>query len=235
MFQAVPKPLISDQITDEIEKAIVKGVLKPGQKLSLEELASQFQVSQIPVREALNRLAAMGLILRKPNKGTFVVEFSPDELEAILEVRDRLEGLAVRLATLRATPDEIKTLRKLIAQMEKAATAENTIQLSEVDIVFHRTLWACTRNAFLEKSLAALILPMFGFNMATHLPQVDLSSYARKHERIVDAIAKGDAESAEKQIVVLSDDTRKLIAQGNKDKSANTLKASSKKKQSRRG
>ena len=94
LFRAVPKPLISDQITEEIEKAIVKGTLKPGQKLSLDELASQFQVSQIPVREAFNRLAAMGLIIRRPNQGTFVVEFSPDEVEAILEVRDRLEGLA---------------------------------------------------------------------------------------------------------------------------------------------
>jgi len=234
MFQAVPKPLISDHITHEIEKAIVKGVLKPGQKLSLEELASQFQVSQIPVREALNRLAAMGLIVRKPNQGTFVVEFSPEELKAILEVRDRLEGLAVRLAALRATPDEIKALRKLIAQMEKAASSENTIQLSEVDIIFHRTLWACTRNPFLEKSLASLILPMFGFNMATHLPQVDLSSYTRKHERIVDAIAKGDAEAAEKQIVVLSDDTRKLIAEGQNDVSAKS-KTAARKKQSRRG
>src|SRR3954454_14860142 len=113
VFQAVPKPLISDYITDKIEKAIVKGILKPGQKLSLEELASQFQVSQIPVREALNRLAAMGLIVRKPNQGTFVVELSLDELEAILEVRDRLEGLAVSLAASRATPEDIKGLRKL--------------------------------------------------------------------------------------------------------------------------
>ena len=214
LFQAVPKPLISDSITNAIEKAVVKGILKPGQKLVMNELASQFQVSQIPVREALNRLAAMGLIIRKPNQGTFVVEFSLDELEAILEVRDGLEGLAVRLAAARARPEDINNLRKLIAQMAKAARTENTIELSEVDIMFHRTLWACARNPFLEKSLTALVLPMFGFNMASHLPQIELSSYARKHEWIVDAIAKGDGDLAEKQIVILSDDTRRVIAQG---------------------
>jgi DNA-binding GntR family transcriptional regulator len=214
LFQAVPKPLISDSITNAIEKAIVKGILKPGQKLFLNELASQFQVSQIPVREALNRLAAMGLILRRPNQGTFVVEFSLDELEAILEVRDALEGLAVRLSAARATAEDIHNLRKLITQMDKAASAKNTIQLCEVDILFHRTLWACTRNPFLEKSLAALILPMFGFNMASHLPQIELASYARKHEWIVDARATGDGDLAERQIVILSDDTRKVIAQG---------------------
>jgi len=213
LFQAVPKPLISDSITNEIEKAIVKGILKPGQKLFLNELAAQFQVSQIPVREALNRLAAMGLILRRPNQGTFVVEFSLDELEAILEVRDASEGLAVRLAAARATSEDIQHLRKLIAQMDKAASAENMIQLCEVDIQFHRTLWACARNPFLEKTLAALILPMFGFNMASHLPQIELATYARKHESIVDAIAKGDGDLAEKQIVILSDDTRNVIAQ----------------------
>lgn len=213
LFRAVPKPLISDQITEEIEKAIVKGILKPGQKLSLDELASQFQVSQIPIREAFNRLAAMGLIVRKPNQGRFVVSFSTDEVEAILEVRDRLEGLAVRLAAQRATPDDIKTLRKQLAQMERAASAKNNVQLAEVNIDFHRTLWACARNTFLEKSLAALVLPMFGFNMATHLPQVDLSSYTQKHERIVDAIAEGNGDLAEQQIEILSNDTRDIVAQ----------------------
>ena len=235
VFRAVPKPLISDYITDEIEKAIVKAVLKPGQKLSLEELASQFQVSQIPVREALNRLAAMGLIVRKPNQGTFVVELSLDEQEAILEVRDRLEGLAVSLAAARATPEDIKTLRKLITQMGKAAGSGNTIQLSEVDIAFHRALWVCARNPFLEKSLAALVLPMFGYNMATHLPQVDLSSYTRKHERIVDAIADGDGDAAEKSVVILSEDTRNLIHQDRKRETAAAGRSSTPKKPRRRG
>lgn len=233
LFQAVPKPLISDSITNAIEKAIVKGILKPGQKLFLNELASQFQVSQIPVREALNRLAAMGLIIRKPNQGTFVVEFSLDELEAILEVRDASEGLAVRLAAERATQEDIHNLHKLIAQMEKAASAENMIQLCEVDIMFHRTLWACTRNPFLEKSLEALILPMFGFNMASHLPQIELASYARKHERIVDAVAKGDGDLAEKQIVILSDDTRKVIAQRRVNQMADTSAAADPRSQQR--
>jgi DNA-binding FadR family transcriptional regulator len=54
---------------------------------------------------------------------------------------------------------------------------------------------------------------MFGFNMATHLPQVDLSSYTQKHERIVDAIAEGNGDLAEQQIVILSNDTRDIVAQ----------------------
>ena len=74
------------------------GALAPGAKLTLNELAKQFNVSMIPVREALNRLSAQGLITRKPNVGTFVVRLTMREMEEILEVRIPLEGLAARFA-----------------------------------------------------------------------------------------------------------------------------------------
>lgn len=139
----------------------------------------------------------------------------------------------MRLAALRATPEDITVLRTQIAQMERAARAQDTVQLAQIDIEFHRTLWVCTRNLFLEKSLATLVVPMFGFNMAAHLLQIDLSSYTLKHERIVDAIAQGDGDLAEQQIIILSDNTRKVVAQERNKLPADSATNTSRKRQRR--
>ena len=100
----------ADDIALVIEEAIVSGELAPGTVLRQEQLSEQFNVSRTPVREALRRLAALGLVSFVPNRGVRVRTISRDELHEAFLVRAELEGLATEVAASKITPDELEEL-----------------------------------------------------------------------------------------------------------------------------
>ena len=100
----------ADDIALVIEEAIVSGELAPGTVLRQEQLSEQFKVSRTPVREALRRLAALGLVSFVPNRGVRVRTISHDELHEAFMVRAELEGLATEVATAKFTPEDLAEL-----------------------------------------------------------------------------------------------------------------------------
>ena len=100
----------ADDIALVIEEAIVSGELAPGTVLRQEQLSEQFNVSRTPVREALRRLAALGLVSFVPNRGVRVRTISREELHEAFMVRAELEGLATEVAATKITPDELAEL-----------------------------------------------------------------------------------------------------------------------------
>jgi DNA-binding GntR family transcriptional regulator len=100
----------ADDIALVIEEAIVSGELAPGTVLRQEHLSEQFDVSRTPIREALRRLAALGLVSFVPNRGVRVRTISREELHEAFMVRAELEGLATEVAATKITPDELAEL-----------------------------------------------------------------------------------------------------------------------------
>ena len=100
----------ADDIALVIEEAIVSGELAPGTVLRQEHLSEQFDVSRTPIREALRRLAALGLVSFVPNRGVRVRTISREELHEAFMVRAELEGLATEVAATLITPDELAEL-----------------------------------------------------------------------------------------------------------------------------
>src|SRR5213593_3973735 len=100
----------ADDIALVIEEAIVSGELEPGTVLRQEQLSEQFNVSRTPIREALRRLAALGLVSFVPNRGVRVRTVSREELHEAFLVRAELESLATEVATPRMTPADIAAL-----------------------------------------------------------------------------------------------------------------------------
>ena len=100
----------ADDIALVIEEAIVSGELEPGTVLRQEQLSEQFNVSRTPVREALRRLAALGLVSFVPNRGVRVRTISREELHEAFMVRAELEGLATGVATPKFTPEDLAEL-----------------------------------------------------------------------------------------------------------------------------
>src|SRR5436305_2157022 len=100
----------ADDIALVIEEAIVSGELAPGTVLRQEQLSEQFNVSRTPIREALRRLAALGLVSFVPNRGVRVRTLSRDELHEAFLVRAELEGLATEVDETKATPDDLAEL-----------------------------------------------------------------------------------------------------------------------------
>jgi DNA-binding GntR family transcriptional regulator len=100
----------ADDIALVIEEAIVSGELAPGTVLRQEQLSEQFNVSRTPVREALRRLAALGLVSFVPNRGVRVRTISREELHEAFMVRAELESLATEVAATKITPEELQEL-----------------------------------------------------------------------------------------------------------------------------
>lgn len=100
----------ADDIALVIEEAIVSGELAPGTVLRQEQLSEQFNVSRTPVREALRRLAALGLVSFVPNRGVRVRTISTEELHEAFMVRAELEALATQVAATKFAPEDLAEL-----------------------------------------------------------------------------------------------------------------------------
>jgi DNA-binding GntR family transcriptional regulator len=113
----------ADEIALVLEEAIVSGELEPGQVLRQEELSERFDVSRTPVREALRRLAALGLVSFVPNRGVRVRTITIDELREAFLVRAELESLATEIAAPKFTAKELEELERVEEAFSKATQA----------------------------------------------------------------------------------------------------------------
>ncbi|MGE5690908.1 MAG: GntR family transcriptional regulator [Pseudomonadota bacterium] len=124
----------ADELAQAIEQAIVTGEIAPGTVLRQEQLSEQYAVSRTPVREALRRLAALGLVSFEPNRGVRVRTLSREDLEEAFLVRAELESLATELATPRFTDADFEELRLAearFAEMTERLTGGRTEDLDE--------------------------------------------------------------------------------------------------------
>ena len=127
-----------DLIAETLREEILRGDVEPGQALRQEELAERFGVSRLPVRDALLRLEAQGLVHVYPNRGAFVISLSADEVREIFEMRLLLEGDMIERAVPRMGPDE---WRRIDAANAESARTAGTGEWAEGDWRLHRALY----------------------------------------------------------------------------------------------
>lgn len=194
---------LSTRIGLSIEEAIMCGALKPGERINVDKLALQFKVSHIPVREALKRLEAIGILVLEPNKGAHVPELSRNEIKNIFEIRKALEGLAASLAAQRMDRDHKRSLQTQVKRMQEASTSNDFFKLFAADNQFHRILWDLSGNPFLVRSLSILMLPYFGFLAARgyYVHREQPSYVPQVHQEILDALCSGDSARAREVIL----------------------------------
>jgi DNA-binding GntR family transcriptional regulator len=117
----IPKNRLNDSVYDVIKENILSQVFAPGQRLILEELAQQLGVSMTPLKDALNRLSAEGLIEIAPRRGTYVTGLKRAEIAETFEVRCALEVMAAQLFLERASDAELQEIAAMVDQLEKLA------------------------------------------------------------------------------------------------------------------
>ena len=183
-------------IRDALEQDILTGRSRPGEKLDEQALARRFDVSRTPVREALQQLASVGLIDLKPNRGAFVREVSIGELIQMAE----LEGMAGRLAARRAGEGAILRIRELLAACETAAASRDTDAYYAENGRFHAAIYEACGNAFLASEASRLHQRLKAYRrLQLRVPKRMEQSLA-EHRRIVEAIERGDAALAEREL-----------------------------------
>jgi DNA-binding GntR family transcriptional regulator len=127
-----------DLIAESLRDEILRGAITPGQPLRQEELADRFGVSRLPVRDALLRLEAQGLVEVFPNRGAFVVSLSAGEVAEIYDLRILLEGDAIERAVPRMSADD---WRRIDAAREAATRSADGADWADGDWQFHRALY----------------------------------------------------------------------------------------------
>jgi DNA-binding GntR family transcriptional regulator len=208
-LQMVKSRSLPDQIADAIVEGIATGVLLPGQRLIELDLASQFSVSRVPLREALKTLEAQGILERGQNRGVRIVELDDSRIDKICEVRAALETIAARhaIATFRAEPARLQRLDAVLIEMEEAVQRGAWAAVNRADLAFHREICLASKNEIvitLWQGLARHVLMIFGREILTEAGQSRIVDQHR--EFIATLLADEDAalpEAVERHIMRL--------------------------------
>jgi DNA-binding FadR family transcriptional regulator len=236
----IQKASATTKVFEALYEMIATGRYRRGQKLPpQEELARQFGVSRNTLREAVNQLAAMGLLSSQQGVGTVVEPPSPGgylsslsgrflldplSVREFIEARICIERNAVRLAVARAGVEDVARLRTLLEHQRRALKRKNTAEFTRHDAAFHLELTKICGNRVLFKFLETIhdMLQRFIGEVAG-LPGA-IEDALGFHTRVTDAIALGDADRAEREMVLhLFDVVRRIESNMKIDLQRNTL------------
>lgn len=132
-----------------VRDALLKGTLRPNQRIHQVTLAQQLGMSLVPVREAFRKLEAEGFVRIMPHRGVYVSAISRAEMEDVFAVRLVIEGMATRQGVLRISNEQVEKLADLISRMEVALHSHNHPQLLELNQEFHFTLYEASGRDYL--------------------------------------------------------------------------------------
>ena len=189
------KTLSADAVTESLRALILDGTLASGLQLRQEELAQRFGVSRIPVREALGRLQAEGLVEHFANRGSVVASRSIDDLLETLDIRIALETRAVRLALPNLAARDFRAAREVMRRYDES---ESPRQWTELNLEFHLILYRPCGRPRLVRMIEELVR-----GISTHLRQHISHTVGRRnpqaeHKDILKACVEGNADLAVK-------------------------------------
>jgi DNA-binding GntR family transcriptional regulator len=198
IFHEIQPLSVEEEVANQLREAIIQGQLELGQRLPEREIASQMNVSRIPVREAFRKLEQEGLITRQQNRGCFVITFSEKDIEEVFSLRAVLENTAIERAARHLTKEDYFALHDIIKRQQLAVVAKDYHTLTQLDIEFHEYFCIKADHSRLLKTwyeqqtqcrlLLTLRLKTLPDSMSNTVPQ--------DHTKILELIEKGDLLAA---------------------------------------
>ncbi len=187
--------LHGDSAYERLCAEIRSGTLKPGARLTETEIAERLNISRTPVREAIRRLEAEGLVDHQPRSGAVVRKLDYPEIMELYEMRTVLEGTAARLAARAASPMEIEELQSINAEM--ALLPEETGAMVHLNRLFHARLVDAARNRFLLRSMASVENTLLILGPSSMESPDRARQAVAEHAAVLDALVARDGPSAE--------------------------------------
>ena len=181
---------------DRIEDEIATGQLRPGERLDETSLAERFGVSRTPIREALQQLAAGGMVEIRPNRGAIVSAPDPARLMEMFDVMAELEAMCGRLAARRLLVEDEELLTLTLSACRTAMDAGDPDAYYYENERFHRAIYAASGNRFLADQALSLHKRLAPFRRLQLRVRNRLKTSQREHEEILAAILGGDAGAA---------------------------------------
>ncbi|MEW1819301.1 GntR family transcriptional regulator [Arthrobacter sp. NPDC080031] len=185
---------MATSVYESIRSDIMSGHFQPGDALAENALAGRYGISRTPIREALQRLEHEQLVVRTP-RGVHVKSSTPEEILDIYDVRITLEGAASRAAAERRSELDLMRIRAAHDAMKNLSSTAGGDR-AEANRVFHEAIWAASHSPTLVDLLNRLNVHLIRYPSTTLTFGGRWEEAVLEHERLVDAVAARDAESA---------------------------------------
>lgn len=187
---------LRDVVFHTLREAILRGDLKPGERLMELQLAAQLGVSRTPIREAIRMLEQEGLAVTMPRKGAEVAKMTLKGMEDVLEIRAALDELACQLACERISTEELEQLEACMIEFENCLKTENVKKIAEADVKFHDVIYEATRNPKLITLLNNLREQIYRYRVE-YLKDVNTHPILiKEHRAIFDALRNRNVSDA---------------------------------------
>jgi DNA-binding GntR family transcriptional regulator len=184
-------------VYEKLRQGIIKGTMRPGQKLVMATLARKYNTSETPIREAIRRLESDGYVIFTPHSGAVVTEINRQELSEIYAIRISLEALATRLAVPFIDQDDLKWLNRKNDEMRAAIDKNQYEQLARLNKAFHLRIYKAAPYPRLFKMISDLWDAFERWpSIFTFIPE-RAASAIREHEQIIQALETADVDRAD--------------------------------------
>lgn len=185
---------LRDVVFLALRDAILKGEMKPGERLMEMHLANKLGVSRTPIREAIHMLEQEGLAVTIPRKGAQVAKMTEKDLQDVLEIRNSLDELAASMACQRTTKEQLVDLRNAMNDFELATKSNNPKKICEADENFHNVIYKMADNPKLECIVNNLREQMYRYRYEYIKENTTYRQLIEEHAKILDGIERKDAE-----------------------------------------
>lgn len=202
---------LRDVVFNTLRRAILRGELKPGERLMEIQLANKLGVSRTPIREAIRRLELEGLVLMIPRKGAEVADITEKNMRDVLEVRRALEELAVQLACDRITQEEIQEMREAAETFRSVLGGDDVTKVAEADEAFHDVIFRATGNDKLIQLLNNLREQMHRYRVEYLKRKEYHEKLLKEHQEIIDRVNNQDKTEATRVIDLHIDNQVEVI------------------------
>ena len=194
------RKFLRDLVYEKLQYSLLEGKFDEGDRITEGEITGELGVSRTPVREALYRLAATGLIKIVPHKGFIVSKWTVKELKDVIAVRMVLEKFAIKLAVENISPEEIEELKTLLIKIEKAVKEKNIPKSSDLNTLFHDKIILASRNKELFEIMKSLKNKIWGFRIISLSSPKRLDKSLEEHREILAALTNKDISHAQELI-----------------------------------
>ena len=196
VLQLVQSNSLPALVQVEIEQLILRGDLAIGQRVNESELATRFGTSRGPIREALRALEESRLVRSEKNRGVFVREISVAEADEIYDVREALDELIGQRVAERATPEQLRGLETVLAEMDRATRMQDIKSYHVLNLKFHDMLVDFAGNARLSESYRLLTKGLLLFRLRGLQDGGGVAVSNTEHKAVVQAVAARDCARA---------------------------------------
>lgn len=191
------KPL-GDIIYEYLKKAVINGLIEPGERIIERSYAEKFNASRTPIREAIRKLEMEGLVEYVPRCGVVAKKLNPDEFAEIYAILCRLERLAIRAAVNNITQEQIQSLDKVLAKAGSVNQSRNDEQMVEQFRLFDEIILAASKMPLLIKMISRLQESLQRCKQFSLYSMYGRCSAIDEHLKIMQALRAQDAKLAEK-------------------------------------